>query len=296
MLERNHLEILNAINEKGTLAAAADSLFVTQSALSQSIKKLEDISQVQLWKKSGRSIRLTEAGQYLLEVSQRILPQFDHAESVLKKFRHGSRGILRLGMECHPCYKWLMHILSPYLTAWPDVDVDVRKQFSFKGLDALQNFEVDMLLTPDAINIAGVKFYPVFDYEQVLVVSSSHPFAHLNWIEAKMMSTQSLITYPIENDRLDIFRDFMTPANIKPQRHSYVEDTDILLQMVSAGRGVSALPRWLVEEYREEFNLVPISLGEMGVRHQIFIGIRDEATQPLYLRAFLELAGADLTS
>lgn len=74
MLERNHLEILNAINEKGTLAAAADSLFVTQSALSQSIKKLEDISQVQLWKKSGRSIRLTEAGQYLLEVSQRILP------------------------------------------------------------------------------------------------------------------------------------------------------------------------------------------------------------------------------
>ncbi|MFX4635605.1 LysR substrate-binding domain-containing protein, partial [Acinetobacter baumannii] len=85
------------------------------------------------------------------------------------------RGALRIGMECHPCYQWLLKIVSPYLAAWPAVDVDVKQKFQFGGIGALFGYEIDMLVTPDPLYKAGLVFEPVFDYEQVLVVGPGHP-------------------------------------------------------------------------------------------------------------------------
>lgn len=291
MIERYHLEILRAVESCGTLSGAAESLCVTQSALSQSIKKLESQFSVKFWEKSGRNIRLTEAGHYLLTLAKRILPQLENGDAVLQKFAEGARGSLRIGMECHPCYRWLLQVIAPYLDAWPEVDVDVRKQFTFQGVAALYQYEIDILVTPDPILRKGVEFRPVFDYEQVLVVSGSHLFATRAFITPEDMTGEKLITYPIEKERLDIFRDFMTPAKVLPKRHTHIEDTDILLQMVASGRGVSALPRWLVEECRSSFDIVPVSLGEKGIHQKIYLGIRHEEYQPEYLTSFLEMAG-----
>src|SRR5690606_26421415 len=120
MLERAHLEILRAIDQHGTLTAAAESLHLTQSALSHTVAKLERLSGVQLWVREGRSLRLTQAGEYLLATAQRLLPQFETAEAFLKQYAQGERGTLRIGMECHPCYEWLLKVVSRYLGDWPD--------------------------------------------------------------------------------------------------------------------------------------------------------------------------------
>ena len=63
--------------------------------------------------------------------------RFRIAEERLRQFAQGERGALRIGMECHPCYQWLLRIVSPYLSAWPDVDVDVKQKFQFGGIGAL---------------------------------------------------------------------------------------------------------------------------------------------------------------
>ena len=295
MIERIHLLILKAIQETGTLAAASDTLCVTQSAISQSIKKLEKTFKLKVWEKQGRRIRLTHAGEYLLETAQRILPQLELADTVLHKYSSGLKGSLRIGMECHPCYRWLLQIIAPYLKAWPDVDVDILKQFVFRGLSALFQYEIDILITPDAVNQPGLIFYPVFDYEQVLVISKEHPLAHKQWIDAVDLSTETLLTYPIENARLDIYRDFMTPSKVVPKKHLHLEDTDMLLQMVASNRGVTALPRWLVEESQNQFNIQALSLGKKGIFQKIYIGIRKETKLPDYLKAFLKNAGAKLS-
>ena len=151
------------------------------------------------------------------------------------------------------------------------------------------------LITPDAVSHRGVLFYPVFDYEQVLVVADAHPFAGCTHIQPDDLKDQVLITYPIETHRLDIYKDFMTPNKILPTKHVYIEVTDILLQMVAANRGVSALPRWLVEEEQRQFGIAPVSLGDLGVFQTIHLGVREDPKRPAYQRAFLELAGAQLT-
>jgi LysR family transcriptional regulator for metE and metH len=290
MLEKTHLSIVQAVDKHGSLTAAAGVLCLTQSALSHSMKKLEQQLGTPVWLREGRSLRLTQAGQYLLAVANRVLPQLALAEERLAQYAQGERGALRIGMECHPCYQWLLKVVSPYLARWPDVDVDVKQKFQFGGIGALFDYEIDLLVTPDPLYNPGLRFEPVFDYEQVLVVNREHPLADVDYVKPDQLTREVLITYPVEINRLDIYNRFLMPAGVTPRRHKSIETTDIMLQMVASGRGVAALPRWLVEEYAGAMSLVAVRLGPRGIAKQIFLGVREIDSEIDYLKAFIDLA------
>lgn len=290
IIDRTHLVMIRAIHSEGSLTAAADTLHITQSALSHSLKKLEDQLNVPLFRRESRRLFLTQAGEYLLSVANRLEPQLLFAEERLKQFSNGERGNFRIGMECHPCYQWLIKLVRPYLASWPSVDVDVKQKFQFGGLGALFGYEIDMLVTPDPIHKPDLHFEPVFDYEQVLVVSVDHPLAKAEFVTPKQLENEVLITYPVERDRLDIFSLFLNPAGILPRAHKPIETTDVMLQMVASGRGVAALPRWLVDEYAKQLNIVPVRLGRRGVPKQIFVGIRKDDLDVPYIKGFIDLA------
>lgn len=290
MLERIHLSIIREVDRQGSLTAAARSLHLTQSALSHSIRKLEQNLGTPLWRREGRSLRLTQAGEYLLTVANRVLPQLEHATARIAQYAQGDRGTLRIGMECHPCYQWLLKVVAPFLQHWPQVDVDVKQKFQFGGIGALFGYEIDLLVTPDPLYKPGLRFEPVFDYEQVLVVGRGHRLAGVEFVTPDQLAPETLITYPVPIERLDIYNQFLSPAGISPKRHKPIETTDIMLQMVAAGRGVVALPRWLAEEYVQQLDIIPVRLGENGIAKQIFLGTRDGDTDIDYLQAFISLA------
>lgn len=290
MLDRIHLSIIQEVEKQGTLTAAADKLCLTQSALSHSIKKLEQQLGTAVWERDGRNIRLTQGGSYLLQVANRVLPQLELAEQRLRQYAQGERGALRIGMECHPCYQWLLKVVKPYLKAWPDVDVDVRQKFQFGGIRALQDYEIDLLVTPDPVYVSGLQFEPVFDYEQVLVVAADHPLTQVKYVQPEQLSSEVLITYPVPIERLDIYSQFLLPAGLMPQRHKTIETTDIMLQMVASGRGVAALPRWLVNEYQEQLGVVAVQIGAQGIAKSIYLGSRAVDSDIAYLQAFIHEA------
>jgi LysR family transcriptional regulator for metE and metH len=289
-IERIHLEIIRSVEELGSLTAAAEKLFVTQPAISHSIRKLEDALGTKIWNREGRSLQLTQAGQYLMSVANRVLPQFERAELQLEQYAKGERGTLRFGMECHPCYQWLLKVTSQYLEQWPNVDLDVIQKFQFGGMEALVACEIDILVTPDPLKHPSLIFKPVFDYEQVLVVGPKHPLRNSKFVEPEQLAGETLITYPVTEDRLDVFRLFLTPNEIRPKRHKRFETTDIILQMVASGRGVAALPRWLVLEQQQRFDLTPVRLGREGIQKQIHIGLRQNDLTIDYVKAFVALA------
>jgi LysR family transcriptional regulator for metE and metH len=294
MLERVHLNVIREVDRQGSLTAAAEVLCLTQSALSHTIKKVEQQLGTAVWTREGRTLRLTQAGHYLLGLANRVLPQLEHAEQLMRQYAQGQRGSLRIGMECHPCYQWLLTVVAPYLGKWPDVDVDVKQKFQFGGIGALFGYDIDILVTPDPLLKPGLRFEPVFDYEQVLVVGSRHRLAAQAHILPQDLSDEILITYPVEIERLDIYNQFLLPAGCMPKKHKVIETTDIMLQMVASGRGVAALPRWLVEQYAARLEIVPVRLGRGGIAKQIFLGVRESDAQIDYLKAFVELArGAD---
>lgn len=290
VLERIHLKIIEAVEDQGSLTAAAKQLCVTQSALSHTVRKLEDKLGTAIWLREGRSLRLTQAGAYLLTIARRVLPQLEHAEDKLQQIGRGERGSLHIGMECHPCYRWLLKVVSPFLQDWPDVDVDVKQKFQFGGVDALLDYEIDLLVTPDPAYKSGLYYEPVFNYEQVLVTANGHPLAEKKYATPKDLRDQVLLTYPVAQDRLDIYTDFLQPEGLSPKQHKTIETTDIMLQMVASGRGVAALPRWLVEEYASWLPLQTVRLGVQGISKHIYLGIRESDQETQYLRAFIALA------
>lgn len=290
MIERFHLQLLTAVDEYGTLTLAAEKLHLSQSALSHSIKKLELLLGTAVWEKDGRKLRLTQAGQQILILAKRLLPQFEHTELLLTQIAKGQRGSLRIGMECHPCYQWLLKVVSPFLESWPGVEVDVKQEFQFGGMRALYDYDVDVLVTPDPLFKSGVTFIPVFDFEQRLVVHQNHPLAAIKQVKPKDLQHETLITYPVEQQRLDIFSQFLTPAGCTVKRHRHIEATEIMLQMVSAGRGVAALPGWLVDTYASQLQLASLRLGSKGIMKHIYLGMRNNDINIDYIAAFVRLA------
>src|SRR5262245_52365736 len=115
MLERSHLQIVREVERQGSLTAAARQLHLTQSALSHAMSKLERALGANIWEREGRSLRLTQAGQRLLSLANRLLPQLENADTELRQYARGTRGTLRIGMECHPCYQWLLKVVAGYM-------------------------------------------------------------------------------------------------------------------------------------------------------------------------------------
>jgi LysR family transcriptional regulator for metE and metH len=285
-----HLAIVREVDRLGSLTAAAQALHLTQPALSHAIKKIEQQLGTEIWAREGRGLRPTQAGETLLQLANRVLPQLEHAERLMRQIAAGQRGSLRIGMECHPCYQWLLKVVSPYLAGWPDVDVDVKQKFQFGGIGALLGYEIDLLVTPDPLYKAGLAFLPVFDYEQVLVVAGAHRLAGKEYVTPRQLRDETLITYPVPIDRLDIYNQFFLPAGCAPKQHKTIETTDIMLQMVESARGVAALPLWLVEEYAARMDIAAVRLGRRGIAKQIFLGMREADAGIDYLRAFVETA------
>lgn len=290
MLERQHLAILLEVDRLGSLTAAAERLNLTQSALSHTIRKFEERHGVKIWVKQGRNLRFTQAGEYLLGLAQRLLPQVEHAERVLENFASGQRGALRVGMECYPCQKWLMRITATYLQKWPDIDFDVCTAFRFDGIAALQGYEIDLLITPDPVELSDVEFVPVFDYELVLAVHESHALANAEQATPQDFSAEELITLPVTVDRLDVFSRFLLPAHCRPKHIRTAETSELMLQLVATGRGICVLPDWIMRDEGAHLPIRSIRLGATGLDKSIHVGFRRGETDSEYLKDFLRLA------
>lgn len=285
MLDTQTLAILREIDRTGGLTLAADKLCLTQSAVSHAVRRFEDRHGVCLWRREGRGIRLTDAGRYLLGIANRVLPQLEYGQTVLAEFARGRRGAVRIGMECHPCQNWLMRVVDPYLATFPDVDLDVTSAFQFGGLAALIGHEIDVLVTPDPVVRDGLEYVAVFDYELVLAVSDTHPLVTRDKIEPADLAGETLVTYPVARERLDIFTGFLGPAGQLPRRHRTVETTDLMLRLVASGRAVSATPDWLV---RGSPGVRALRIGD-GIAKSIHLGLRS-GERPDFMSGLIAIA------
>lgn len=287
MIERLHLEIIYMLDKEGSLTRAADRLALTQPALTHSIKKLENRIGCKIWSKKGRSIEFTTYGLFLLKRAKKILPQFHEMEMSLGALVSGKKGNLRICVECHPCYELIIGVLEGFLKSWKDVDINVVKNFQFNGIEAILNQSVDLIISSDKYDHPSLVYYPIADFKFLLAVNSEHEFANRKYIVPADLHNQTILTFPVDINRLDIFTGFLFPHKITPRKHLTIEATEIMLQLVSAGRGISYFPDWLIDKYSDIYNIKGIKMGKAGIKKTLYIGIRKEDNNIEYLRDFI---------
>lgn len=289
-IEFRHLRTIKAIHDFGGLARAADQLNITQSALSHQIKGLEDQAGVELFIRRSKPMKLSPAGLRLLRLAEQVLPQVEAMEAEFSALRSGETGRMHIAIECHACFEWLFPVLEAFRKSWPDVDVDIRPGLAFDALPALQKEEVDLVVSSDPEDIAGVEFVELFDYAPVFVAASQHPLAAKPYIDAEDFRDQTLITYPVERSRLDVFSQLLTPAGVSPKAVRPVELTAVILLLVASNRGVSVLPDWVVREVKYSSDYVTRPLTKEGITRRLYAAVRSDDREKPFVRELISLA------
>ncbi len=292
-IEFRHLRTVRAIHECGGLARAADQLNITQSALSHQIKGLEEQAGVELFVRRSKPMKLSSAGLRLLRLANQVLPEVEKLEAEFDGLRDGSSGRLHIAIECHACFEWLFPVLEQFRKNWPDVDVDIRPGLAFDAMPALQKEEVDLVVSSDPENLPNVSFSHLFDYAPVFVASSSHPLAQKDFVEAEDFRGETLITYPVERSRLDVFSQLLTPAKVEPGAVRQAELTAVILLLVASNRGVSVLPDWVVREVKYSSDYVTRPITEQGLTRALFAATRTEDLEKPYMQDLIQLAGEE---
>ena len=280
------MRTLRAIEGTGSLAAAAQVISLTQSALSHQMKQLEAHYEVPLFTRDTRPMALTDTGRQLLDLANDILPRIDEAENLLgTPAEHAER--FHVTIECHSCFDWLLPALTHVRKHWPDLDVDA--QMAFDALPLLARHEIDVVITSDPIESDGITFIELFQYEAQLLLSTEHPLAGKKIIQPKDLANQTLITYPVEPGRLDVFKHFLQPAGLQIDNRRTSELTDMIIQHVESQRGVAVLPDWVLHNHALAKTLATRSLGKHGVHRTVYAAVRLEEAQNIEFKNFTDI-------
>ena len=289
-IEIRLLRTLTALRDCGTLVDAAQHLHLTQSALSHQIKDVEDKLGCSLFIRKTKPVRFTTAGLRLLALADDILPMAASATRNIARLAGGETGRLHIAIECHSCFQWLMPTIDIFRENWPDVELDISSGFSFAPLPALARGDLDLVVTSDPLQINGIVYRPLFRYQSLLAIHKLHTLTTSDIVNPADLADETLITYPVERNRLDIFTKFLDPADIEPKEIRTTELTIMMLQLVASGKGVCALPNWALTEYLERDYVMAKQLGEKGIWSTLYASVREEQMEQPFLVDFFATA------
>lgn len=285
MIEIKHLKTLYALSQHGSLAAAATHLHQTQSALSHQFSDLEHRLGFKLFIRKSQPLRFTPQGEVLLQLAQQILPLVRDAVRVCNE---PGVSTLRIAIECHSCIQWLTPALQQFREKWPQVSVDFKSGVTFDPQPELLSRELDIVMTSDIQADPAFHYTPLFDYEVKLIVANDHPLAKKPIIDPHALADETLLIYPVQRDRFDVWRHFLQPAGVSPNVKT-VDNTLILIQMVAAKMGIAALPHWAVDSFERQGLLTTKTLGS-GLWSRLYAACREGEQRQPTIDAFTKTA------
>lgn len=296
MLELRHFRTLLALQETGKLSTAAARVHLTQSALSHQIRALEDRFGP-LFDRARGGVVFTAAGVRLLELARHTLEQVANAERDLERMNDAGEGELRIVLECHTCFDWLMPVMDRFRGLWPEVELDLVAGFHSDPLELLRQGKADLVIGSRLPRRKGVTAAPLFRFEILAVLPVDHPLQGRAWLNARDFAGQTLVTYPVPEKRIDVIREVLLPANVAYKRRT-AELTVAILQLVASKRGIAALPSWGLKSYVDHEYVIAKRIGKHGLHSDLYAAGADSLMQRSFTREFLKIirerCGAEL--
>jgi LysR family transcriptional regulator, regulator for metE and metH len=289
ILELRHLRTLAALAESGSVSRAAERVHLTQSALSHQLKTLETHYGVPMVKRKGQSVVLTEAGTRLVAAAKEIIEVIRVTERDLARLADAPRGTLRIALECHTCFDWLMPIMDGFRSHWPEIELDLVSGFHPDPLKLLADGQADVVIGSETPRRRGIVYHPLFRFEIVAVLPPHHALSTRKVLNAGDFAEETLITYPVPEDRIDLIRRVLKPARVHPPRRT-AELTVAILQLVASQRGIAALPNWGIKNYVDYDYVVARRIGAKGLWSDLYAATTRDAAGLAYVKDFLETA------
>ena len=225
-------------------------------------------------------MRFTPAGQRLLDLATEVLAAQQKAERDLIRLKSDQAGELRIVLECHTCFDWLTPVMDAFRRAWPEVEIDLVAGFHSDPWRLLHEGKADFVIGGLPEKMQGLQSAPLFRFEILAVLPTDHPLRGKPWLLAEDFTDTTLITYPVPEQRIDLIRQLLGPANIRFERRT-AELTIAIMQLVASRRGLGALPSWGLQSYLEHQYVIAKPITRHGLWAELFaVGNSDIMQRP----------------
>ena len=289
ILEIRHFRTLVALRDTGSLVRAAQLLNLTQSALSHQVKLLEEHFGLALFERKSVPPQFSVAGMRLLELADKALPLIGEAERDLARLSLGRAGQLRIVVECHTCFDWLMPAMDAFRQRWPEIELDIVSGFHPDPIALVLQDRAEVAIVSEQDPAESVDYHPLFRFEIMALLANDHPLTAKSHLTARHFADQTLITYPVPDDMLDLVRQVLQPAGVEPAHRRTTELTVAMLQLVASGRGIATLPLWAVQGYLDRGYVTARPVGRKGLTGELHMACTAATSEQAWLGDFVQI-------
>jgi len=254
----HHFKLVDTISKEGTLTKAAETLHLTQSALSHQLKELERELDVEIFNRKGKRLHLSEQGYRFLRSSEKILAELRSLEEDINNYKNGKTSKLSISMQCYTAYHWLPGIIKYYKRRWPDINIQILSDATRRPLEYLMNGDLDIGIIRTQMVNTKIRYEPIFEDSLVAIINKDHPLAKKSVIEIADFKDEELILplYDPSYQDTPVIESLIQAQQVKPKTLHRIHYTDASIEMVSAGLGITVMADWIVEPYLKDRNIV----------------------------------------
>ena len=241
-MDLRQLEIIRAIAETGSFTAAGEKLHVSQSAISRQILILEDELGEPVFHRIGRRIRITPAGESLLQLSHRVFRDVQDTVSAISDTRESLRGSIGLVGGMTVCLYVFPALLAEVRRIHPNLEMRVTVGSTQRSIEMLRSGAGDLGLLTLPIEASDLASVPLLREELLLATYPSHPLATQQRIVPADLEKQPFVLFETGSITRRIVEDFFGRERIAPPVIMETENVEIIKAMVRSGLGISIIP------------------------------------------------------
>ena len=241
-MDLRQLEIIRAIADSGSFTAAGEKLHVSQSAISRQILLLEDELGEPVFHRIGRRIRITPAGESLLQLSHRVFQDLHDTVSSISDKRESLKGTMRLVGGMTVCLYAFPALLAEVRRIHPSLDLKITVGSAERSIAMLRSGAGDLGLLTLPVEAGDLVSVPVLEEELLLVTYPAHPLAQKQEITPADLDKQPFILFETGSITRRLVEEFFTREHIEADIVMETENVEIIKAMVRNGLGISIIP------------------------------------------------------
>jgi LysR family transcriptional regulator for metE and metH len=284
-LEIKHLRMIRAIADTGNMTQAAGHLGISQSGLSQQLKDIEGKLAAELFFRTPKKMIPTAVGAGLLETAITVVDTIDAAEMAIDKAVAGHAGELRLGTQCHFCYKWLPHVMKVFQDQFPGIEVEIGN--AGDPAEELLSRRFDLVVGAAPTGDDRCVEVPLFEDQLVCIMPVGHRLSRQPHVRLTDFGRYKLITH-VERSQSKIYQLMLRPKGIEPQGVMTVSSPQAIVALVAADFGLSAFPAWAVRSAVSAGSICTRPITRTGIPLTWRAAYLRTRRMPAYYRAFIQ--------
>ena len=265
-IDSRQLRAFVTLARTGSFTLAAKELFLSQSAVSHSMKALENDVGCRLFDRLGKKILLTQAGETLLHHAEKIWHEMSTARSALEQLGKWGRGRLRVGASTTACQYILPPVLREFKESFPQSLIMIQPGDTRKAIDLLHSNRIDLAITLEPRGEDQLEFHPLFTDELAFLVGAMHPWATGGHVTRTDIPKQNYVLYNKSSYTFRLIEDYFHQEDMVLNTVIEFGSMDAIKELVKLGLGVSILAPWIAQKELQEKSLVSLPLGRRKLK------------------------------